>query len=255
VSEMFDALKRAEEERRKQAGRTEAGPEPEVRAQSEAGTFDPRMDGFPSSLLRELGILENSIDTSLKGKKRKTLIFTSAVSNEGTTTLGVSYAKLLALKGEGRVLVCEMNARNPVFRKIFAVGDGAGLADYFAGSKNLASITHNTSEMNLDMVHAGGADPAFIQIHLQRVFPRLVEEAAATYDTVIFDAPAVVSSPETPPMCAYVDGVVVVVQAGKTKREVVQRSLDAIVRYEGNVLGIILNRKKYYIPGFLYKRI
>jgi Mrp family chromosome partitioning ATPase len=56
-------------------------------------------------------------------------------------------------------------------------------------------------------------------------------------------------------MCAYVDGVVMVVQAGKTKREVVQRSMDAIARYEGNILGVILNRKKYYIPGFLYKRI
>ncbi len=255
MSKMFDALRRAEEERRKQAGRTEQETAVEVAVKPEGETFDPHVNGFPKSLLRELGILENSIETSLKGKKKKSLIFTSAASSEGTTTISVSYARLLALKGQERILICEMNARNPVFKELFAVSNGAGVSDYFTGKKNLAAITQATSASMLDVIHVGEVDPAFIQIHLQRVFPKLVEEAAATYDTVIFDAPAIVSSPETAPMCAYVDGVVVVVQAGKTKREIVQRSLNSIARYDGNVLGIILNRKKYYIPGFLYKRI
>jgi capsular exopolysaccharide synthesis family protein len=252
---MFDALKRAEEERRKQTSRAESEPPVEEHAKIENGAFEPQVNGFPKSMLRELGILENSIDTSLKGKKKKTLIFTSANPSEGTTTISVAYARLLALKGQGRILICEMNARNPGFKELFAVSNGTGISDYFAGTKDLASIAQTTSAGNLDMIHVGEVDPAFIQIHLQRVFPKLVEEAASAYDTVIFDAPAVASSPETAPMCSYVDGIVVVVQAGKTKREIVQRSLDSIARYDGNVLGVILNRKKYYIPGFLYKRI
>jgi capsular exopolysaccharide synthesis family protein len=258
MSKMFDALRRAEEERRKQSGQTaqtEQQTAAEAQEKIERGDYNPQINGFPDSLLRELGILENSIDTSLNKKKRKTLIFTSATPCEGTTTISVSYARLLALKGEGRILICEMNARKPVFKELFAVNNGDGISDYFSGDSNLASIARATSADNLDVIHVGKVDPAFIQIHMQRVFPRLVEEAASVYDTVIFDTPAVVSSPETAPMCSYVDGVVIVVQAGKTKREIVQRSLNSIARYDGNVLGIILNRKKYYIPGFLYKRI
>lgn len=255
MSKIFDALKRAEEERRKQTNRAKPDTAIEGQVNIKDGSFEPQVNGFPKSMLRELGILENSIDTSLKGQNKKTLIFTSANPREGTTTISVSYARLLALKGQGRILICEMNARNPVFKELFAVSNGTGLSDYFAGSKNLDSIVHTTSAGNLDVIHIGEVDPAFIQIHLQRVFPKLIEEAASVYDTVIFDAPAVANSPETAPMCSYVDGVVVVVQAGKTKREIVQRSLDSIARYDGNVLGVILNRKKYYIPGFLYKRI
>ena len=255
MSKMFDALKRAEEERRKQTSRAEPEAAVEEQAKIEDGTFEPQVNGFPKSMLRELGILENSIDTSLKGEKKKTLIFTSANPREGTTTISVSYARLLALKGQGRILICEMNARNPVFKELFAVSNGAGVSGYFTGDKNLASIVQTTSAGNLDMIHIGEVDPAFVQIHLQRVFPKLIKEAASMYDTVIFDAPAIASSPETAPMCSYVDGVVIIVQAGKTKREIVQRSMDAIARYDGNVLGVILNRKKYYIPGFLYKRI
>jgi protein-tyrosine kinase len=49
--------------------------------------------------------------------------------------------------------------------------------------------------------------------------------------------------------------VVLVVQSGKTKREVVQRSLDMIAQFDGDVLGVVLNRKKYYIPDFIYRRL
>jgi Mrp family chromosome partitioning ATPase len=72
---------------------------------------------------------------------------------------------------------------------------------------------------------------------------------------VLVDAPPIVGSPEAPPMAAIVDGVVLVVKSGKTKREVVQRSLDMIAQFDGNVLGVVLNRKKYYIPDFIYRRL
>jgi len=182
-------------------------------------------------------------------------VFTSAVSGEGATTIGSNFARLLALQGGGRVLLCEMNARNPIFKNLFTLNNDLGITDFFSGERNLPSIVHSTREANLDVIPIGKEDPALIQIHLQNVFPELVRQAAAIYETVIFDAPAIVSSPETAPMVSQVDGVVLVVHSGKTKREVVQRSIETIHRSDGNVLGIILNRKKYYIPEFLYKRI
>ncbi|MFH1755656.1 MAG: hypothetical protein ABIA59_08115, partial [Candidatus Latescibacterota bacterium] len=181
MSEMFDALRRAEEERRKQrnqrtakaaAEQTErpaalsaiepdarpatdpaADPAAEGHAIHEPSRLQSQADGFSDNLLRELGILQNSINTSLKDKKKKTLLFTSATPQEGTTTIGVSYARLLALQGEQRVLICEMNARKPIFRKLFAVENEAGVSDYFNGDKTLASIAHPTTAGNLDMIH------------------------------------------------------------------------------------------------------
>ncbi|NIM19414.1 MAG: hypothetical protein GTO51_03430 [Candidatus Latescibacteria bacterium] len=255
MSKIFDALRRAEEERRKRAAasrETTAVPERrETRIRPVRGEFD----GFPEDFFRQLGILRNSIDSSLEGKPKKSLLFTSATPSEGTTTVSTSFARMLALQGEGRVLLCEMNASSPSFRQIFSLSNEAGITDYFSGGRSLASIAHSTTDGNLDVVHVGKQDPAIIQIHLKRVFPALVKEALGVYDAVIFDAPSVVSSPETPRMSAYVDGVVLIVHAGRTKREVVQRSMDAIVRFDGNVIGVVLNRKKYYIPDFLYKRI
>ena len=56
-------------------------------------------------------------------------------------------------------------------------------------------------------------------------------------------------------MTAAMDGIVLVVQCERTKREIVQRALGMIGQFNGKVLGIVLNRKKYYIPEFIYRRL
>jgi protein-tyrosine kinase len=255
VSKIFDSLKRAEAERKNRAKQTEAGSNITPIRTASVTPAGVDTNGFPEDLLRQLGILKNAVDSILKGKERKTIVFTSAVSGEGTTTIGSSFARLLALQGGGRVLLCEMNARNPALKKLFGLNGDLGITDFFSGERNLPAVVHTTREANLDVIPIGKEDPALIQIHLQNVFPELARQASAIYETVIFDAPAIVNSPETAPMAAHVDGVVLVVHSGKTKREVVQRSIETIHRSDGAVLGVVLNRKKYYIPEFLYKRI
>jgi Mrp family chromosome partitioning ATPase len=101
----------------------------------------------------------------------------------------------------------------------------------------------------------GEASPTKIQVNLERALPKIMEEALKTHDTVIVDAPPIVLSPETPNITRHADGVVLVVLSGRTKREVVQRSINLVRQFEGRVLGVALNRKRYFIPEFLYRRL
>jgi Mrp family chromosome partitioning ATPase len=107
----------------------------------------------------------------------------------------------------------------------------------------------------VDVVTAGGSDPIKIQLNLERRFPKLLEEARRAYDAVVLDTAPVTTSPETPPLAELVDGVVLVVQSGRTKREVIQRALAILGQFEKTFLGVVLNRKKYYIPEFIYRRL
>ena len=127
--------------------------------------------------------------------------------------------------------------------------------DYFEKKLSLSAIAQPVEPLGIDVIHIGQRDPAKIQLHLEKSFPDLIKDALRDYDTVIIDAPPAVLSPETPPMTSAVDGVVLVVQCEKTKREIVQRSLGMIGQFHGKVLGIVLNRKKYYIPEFIYRRL
>jgi capsular exopolysaccharide synthesis family protein len=249
-------MRKAEDERRKRAAeRISSETEPEAPRAPEEPARVVRAVDVPGGVLRELGMLRNAIEVALAGKKKRTILFASAMHGEGTTTIASSYASILALEGRERVLVCEMNARRPAFSDVFSTNGEAGITEYFVSRMNLDSLIQRSESNDLDVLHAGRQDATVIQLHLNAVFPRMLEEALKTYDTVVIDAPPVISAPETPPMAGFVDGVVLVVQAGKTKREVVLRALQSLANFKGRVLGVVLNRKRYYIPEFIYKRI
>lgn len=254
MSKIFDSLKRAEEARRKIASQKEPVEvaeelsSPPGRAPLTAG------GALPKGLAQEIGVLRNSLESALKGKDRRTVLFTSAVMSEGTTTIAVNYAKLIALQGSEKVLLCEMNARNPSLARLFSIDPEPGIGSVFSGNNTLSSVVRNLDAYNLSVATIGTMDLTDMQVNLSTRFPALLQEAFSAYTTIVFDAPAVSVASETAPMSAFVDGVVIVVEVGKTKREVVERSINVIHQQEGTVLGVILNRKKYYIPEFLYKR-
>ena len=267
MSKMFDALRRAEAERKRKGEKGGNGDKPSVGeitieplpasapATPRVVRPEPNGAGLTEGLLRELGILRNSLETVLGQKKKRALLFASSTHEEGTTMLAANYAKLLSVNTRDRVLLVEVNARRPSLFWRLGLANAEGVTHYFKETRSLSSVVQHSPSGDFDVVHVGGNDPAAIQLHLERAFPRLIEEALHSYDAVIVDAPPIVVSPETPPMCACVDGVVVVVQAEKTKREVVERSLQMVGQFDGNVLGVVLNRKKYYIPDFIYRRL
>lgn len=274
MSKMFDALRRAEAERKRKVD--ENGPvsalehlesprlekAADSRIARESSNTVPLREAAPvyrdapsGEVLRELGILRNSLETRLDQRAKRVLLFTSAMHDEGVTTLAVAYSRLLAMQGHERVLLVELNARRPALGERLGIGAGEGVTHYFGDSRSLSGLVRHLPSDGFDVLRVGDADPTQIQIHLEKVFPRLREEALKSYDTIIIDAPPVVLSPETPPIAPLVDGVVLVVLCGKTKRETVQRSINLIEQFNGRVLGVVLNRKRYYIPEFIYRRL
>jgi Mrp family chromosome partitioning ATPase len=282
---MFDALRRAESERRRKqedstpsplesvespVRETAAPPAPMMPAAPRAPrreaptpimpapitpTPADNSEAFPRELLRELGILRNSIEAKLEKKTGRVLMFTSAMHGEGVTSLALAYARLLAMQRDHRVILIELNARTPALAARLGLTAPEGVSHYFSQRRSLASLVSRPAGEAFDVVHVGVPDPTQIQINLERAFPHLVEEALRSYDTVIVDAPPVVVCPETPPLSPFVDGAVLVVHSGRTKRETVERSVKQIQQFQGRVLGVILNRKRYYIPFFIYKRL
>jgi protein-tyrosine kinase len=269
---MFDALRRAESERRRK--QEDATPAP-VAAPGASSAREPAAapvlvaparaplrhipaagaEAFAGEMLRELGILRNSLEARLEKKSRRVLMFTSAMHDEGVTSLALAYARLLAMHGEHRVLLIELNARTPALASLLGLPSREGVTHYFSAGRPLATLALRPAGEGFDVVHVGEPDATQIQINLERAFPHLIEEALQSYDTVIVDAPPVVLCPETPPLSPFVDGVVLVVHSGRTKRETVDRSIKQIQQFQGRVLGVVLNRKRYYIPHFIYRRL
>jgi len=82
-----------------------------------------------------------------------------------------------------------------------------------------------------------------------------INELRKKFDYVLMDAAPVGTYPDCAVLCDKVDAVILVVKHGGTRREVVKRTKDIVVRAGGRILGVVLNRRRYPIPDFLYRRL
>src|SRR6188508_1095351 len=157
---MFDALRRAEAERKQKIAETGPSSAAERVDETSAPTIAAHESAVPESvravplheaplpadyaptgeLLRELGILRNSLESRLDARSKRVLMFTSAMHDEGVTTLAIAYSRLLAMHGHERVLLVELNARRPALAERLGLGPGEGVTHYFGESRALAGL-------------------------------------------------------------------------------------------------------------------
>lgn len=83
----------------------------------------------------------------------------------------------------------------------------------------------------------------------------LIETLRQRFDYVILDSAPVVSYPDSVALNRYMDGVILVVRAGKTRWEVVQKGQASMEKAGANILGVVLNRRKFAIPKAVYDRL
>lgn len=82
-----------------------------------------------------------------------------------------------------------------------------------------------------------------------------IEKMKKQADWVLFDSPPINSFNDSIALAHRVDGVVMVVEAEKTRWEVAQSAKQRVESGNGKILGIVLNKRRYYIPEFIYKRL
>ena len=253
MSKIFDALRKAERERPQRLRGRSSAPRsprsPEAAVQLIAGVDE----AFRRSLLN----LRNSIDSEMKNKDVRIIMFTSALSGEGKTTIVSYLARLLAASESVRILLVDCAVRRPEIHTLFGLQNSPGILDYLAGTAELDTVVISVDAGVFDVVPCGTsmsediAQPLFNSERME-AFLRV---AAENYDYVLIDTSAVLEAPETPIIGAYSNGTVMIVQAGRTKREVVKRAMMMIQKLDGRLIGTVLNRKKYHIPEFIYRRV
>ena len=254
MSKIFDALHKAERDRGRPhaaSPRAPRGPAPHFKDDSLI------LAGMDERFRRSLLNLKNSIDSEMKGRESRVILFTSAVAGEGKTTVVASLARVLAAGESQKILLVDCSMRNPELHRLFGVNNEKGIVDYLAGRAKLNEIVQSVGRGGFDLVAAGQSDrfditqPLFDSERLE-IF---IKEVAAAYDYVLIDSSAILESPETVIIGSRADGIVLVIFAGKTKREVIKRSMVMVQKLDGKFIGTVLNRKRYFIPEFIYRRV
>jgi capsular exopolysaccharide synthesis family protein len=271
MGKVYDALRRAEEQRlqvsgglqapvvpaaaalpsaqrsagrawfwRRWLGRRRHGPGPGVR--EEPGSANKRRiamlrpDSFAAEQFRTL---RARLDSIAAQHPLRTIAIASALPGEGKTLAAVNLAAVSAMSVGRRVLLVDCDLRRPRVHATLGLTPEAGLAEVLKDHASLSDAVVKVEGLNLEVLGVRMQPPNPSELLASSRMRSLVEELARVYDRVIFDVPPTLALPDAKTVCDLADGVVLVVRASSTPSEDVTATLDVIDRRR--VLGLVLN--------------
>jgi len=200
--------------------------------------------------------LRTNLEFSSLDHPLKTLLVTSAAPEEGKSTILANLAVTIAQAGK-RVILVDCDLRRPSLHQIFGVDEELGLTSMVVDDEALAAPPlRETGVPGLQLLSGGPLPPNPSDILGSRRMEEIIRLLADRADMVMFDAPPVIAVTDAVVLASRVDGVLLVISAGKTKREHVQRARDLLNKVNARLVGAVLNNvevdmslRRYYARG------
>ena len=196
--------------------------------------------------------LRSNIEYSSFDDEYRVIVVTSSVPGEGKSTTAGNLAIALAQSGNSVLLVdCDM--RKPSIHKKFKISNAAGTAELLLRKKLFEEVANNYNE-NLTIITAGKIPPNPSEMLASRAMTAFIEEMKKEFKYIILDTPPLQAVTDAQVLSTKADGVLLIVRAGSTKREMVFNSVDLIKKVQGKVIGTVLNgvenkKNNYYYYG------
>ncbi len=233
MSKTYEALKRAEALRSRQQG-----------APAEHGAFD-----LPVGSADEYYELRRQLTVLSVGENVRTVLVVSALHGEGASSVTFLLGRAMANRGQGNVLLADLNLRTPSLWRLLKAQSRVGFATAVTDGRPLSDFIQETDTPGLRLLTAGNGYVDAIEVidheRTASVLAALREQARVAF----LDCAPVTLYPDARAMASLVDGVVLVVEADVTPVSVANRAVDIMRDAGANLLGVVLNKRKNYIPG------
>ncbi len=199
--------------------------------------------------------LASEISLALPSADCRVLMFVSAVTREGTSTVAREFAATLATRVETETLLVDANLRRPSVDGAFRVERDPGLSDYVLGGAPSKECLRVTRIPRLTVLPVGRPVAAPPRLAGDPRLDVLLNELRPDFEYIVVDAPPILAFSEGVQISRRADGVVIVIRSGHTRRQLHEKALEILADAGARVLGTVLNRRRYYIPRFLYERL
>ena len=164
-------------------------------------------------------------------------------------------ALALSIEANAKVVLIEGNMSSPRIHELFNIDTVPGLSDLLISRSNLNEIMRKTEFKNLTIIPSGSDISKKLDVFETERLQDLIGSLKKDFDYVIVDGQSVSGSSDVSIISKYFDGIVFVVECEKTRWEVLQQSKEKIKGVGGKILGVVLNKRIYYIPEKLYGKI
>ncbi|MFR2264616.1 MAG: CpsD/CapB family tyrosine-protein kinase [Clostridium sp.] len=196
--------------------------------------------------------LRSNIEYSSFDDEYRAIVVTSSVPGEGKSTTSGNLALSLAQSGN-KVLLVDCDMRKPSIHKKFKISNMSGTAELLLRKESFEDVANFYNE-NLTIITAGKIPPNPSEMLSSRAMTAFIKEMKKEFKYIILDTPPLQAVTDAQVLSTKVDGVLLVVRAGSTKRDAVLNSIDLIKKVQGKVIGTVLNgvenkKNSYYYYG------
>jgi len=197
-------------------------------------------DFAPTPIGEAYRSLRTSLIYNKKTGRLQTLVLTSTAPGDGKSFTAANLGITLAQQ-KSKTLLVDTDLRRGVQHNTFGVPKEPGFSNYLCGQVISADIINETHIPNLSMISCGSLVPNPSELLGSLQMRRFLDEMRRKFDVIIFDTPPLNAATDAVVLGTQVDGVTIVVRAGKTHREVARQKLELFHNLEAKVIGVILN--------------
>lgn len=200
-------------------------------------------DQKPFSLISEAyRIVRSNLQFMSIDRPNKSILITSPSPGEGKSITTANLGVVMAQAGF-RTVIVDTDLRRPIQHQLFQVDNSIGLTDLLRTPQSqVEPFLKQTNIENLQLINSGSIPPNPSELLGSQRMEHLVETLSNIADVIIYDSPPVLAVADALVLANQVDGVVLVVQAHKTRIKFAKQAIATLQQAGANLLGGVANR-------------
>jgi len=181
---------------------------------------------------------------------KRSFLVTSAERGEGKSTVASHLALTVARFRGKKSLLVDADLRRPKAHQIFGVSKEPGLFECLNGELDPLEAVKDTPIENLKIIPAGRRVKSPAHLFEGDVMTEIFEKIKFYYDIVIVDSAPVIPVSDPMLISSVLDGVILVMLAGRTPRNVAVRAKNILLDADANLLGVVVNNMSEVLPYY-----
>ena len=203
-----------------------------------------------SPIATEMRRLYSNIRHGHANRDMRSYLVTSAHRGEGKSTVASHLALTVARFRGKKSLIVDADLRRPRLHDVFAVPQEPGLAECLEGKIDALDAVKDTPVENLKVIPAGKLLHSPAHLFEGDVLSEIFEKIKFYYDIVIVDSAPVIPVSDPMLISSEVDGVIMVLLAGMTPRNVAMRAKNILIDADANIIGVVVNNLSEVLPYY-----
>jgi len=211
---------------------------------------------FPNSLISEqYRMLRTSLKNKIQADGVQVIMVSSSVHSEGKSVTSANLALALAEEEGVRVALIDGDLRRGKMHHYFGLGEGVrGLSNILTEDINPKLAIYRNSKTNFVVIPRGEVPKQPSGLISSQKFRLLIAELRTHYHYIIIDAPPIMSVADPGIMARDTDGVLFIIQVGRTPKSMIAHASQLFKQTGAKVLGYVLTNVEYQSADYKYYR-